>query len=188
MRHEFRIARIAVLAARCRLPARPVRRHFPLRRRPSTPPANFQGRCPLCHGHRGDLIEYAHFRPRHAKAPRLAGRAENWALANYALSELRQVSSASAKAVPKFPAGMPGAGFDRCSAPPRRLAPWKRRDSPKKTRQKNSPPLTDRVDQGCNALPHSSFGPSIRGHQDTRPFCVPETRNLAARRSGVNVA
>jgi len=46
----------------------------------------------------GDLMNTL-IQPRHAKLG-LAGRAENWALANYALSELRQVFERIGKAVP----------------------------------------------------------------------------------------
>ena len=52
----------------------------------------------------GDLMNTL-IQPRHAKLG-LAGRAENWALANYALSELRQAFAGIVKAVPKF-RGMP---------------------------------------------------------------------------------
>ena len=52
----------------------------------------------------GDLMNTL-IQPRHTKLG-LAGRAENWALANYALSELRQVFERIGKAVPKF-RGMP---------------------------------------------------------------------------------
>ena len=52
----------------------------------------------------GDLMNTL-IQSRHTKLG-LAGRAENWALANYALSELRQVFERIGKAVPKF-RGMP---------------------------------------------------------------------------------
>ena len=52
----------------------------------------------------GDLMNTL-IQPRHAKLG-LAGRAENWALANYVLSELRQAFAGIVKAVPKF-RGMP---------------------------------------------------------------------------------
>ena len=52
----------------------------------------------------GDLMNTL-IQPRHVKLG-LADRAENWALANYALSELRQVFERIGKAVPKF-RGMP---------------------------------------------------------------------------------
>jgi hypothetical protein len=52
----------------------------------------------------GDLMNTL-IQPRHAKLG-LAGKAENWPLANYALSELRQAFAGIAKAVPKF-RGMP---------------------------------------------------------------------------------
>ncbi len=52
----------------------------------------------------GDLMNTL-IQPRHAKLG-LAGKAENWPLANYALSELRQAFAGIVKAVPKF-RGMP---------------------------------------------------------------------------------
>jgi hypothetical protein len=52
----------------------------------------------------GDLMNTL-IQPRHAKLG-LAGKAENWPLANYALSELRQAFAGITKAVPKF-RGMP---------------------------------------------------------------------------------
>jgi hypothetical protein len=52
----------------------------------------------------GDLMNTL-IQARHAKLG-LAGRAENWALANYALSQLRQAFAGIVKAVPKFH-GMP---------------------------------------------------------------------------------
>ena len=52
----------------------------------------------------GDMMNTL-IQPRHAKLG-LAGKAENWPLANYALAELRQAFSGIVKAVPKF-RGMP---------------------------------------------------------------------------------
>jgi hypothetical protein len=52
----------------------------------------------------GDLMNTL-IQPRHTKLG-LAGKAENWSLANYALSELRQAFAGIIKAVPKF-RGMP---------------------------------------------------------------------------------
>jgi hypothetical protein len=48
----------------------------------------------------GDMMNTL-IQPRHAKLG-LAGRAENWALASYALTEIRQAFAGIAKAVPKF--------------------------------------------------------------------------------------
>src|ERR1700691_6165279 len=48
----------------------------------------------------GDLMNLL-IQPRHAKLG-LAGKAENWPLANYALAELRQAFAGITKAVPKF--------------------------------------------------------------------------------------
>jgi hypothetical protein len=52
----------------------------------------------------GDMMNTL-IQPRHAKLG-LAGKAENWPLANYALAELRQSFAGIAKAQPKFK-GMP---------------------------------------------------------------------------------
>jgi hypothetical protein len=52
----------------------------------------------------GDMMNTL-IQPRHAKLG-LAGKAENWALANYALAELRQALAGIVKAQPKFH-GMP---------------------------------------------------------------------------------
>src|SRR5580700_6216770 len=70
---------------------------------PTAPPAANPGPVPYVMG-MGDLMNTL-IQPRHAKLG-LAGRAENWALANYALSELRQTFAGIVKAVPKF-RGMP---------------------------------------------------------------------------------
>ena len=69
----------------------------------TAPPAANPGPVPYVMG-MGDLMNTL-IQPRHAKLG-LAGRAENWALANYALSELRQAFAGIVKAVPKF-RGMP---------------------------------------------------------------------------------
>jgi hypothetical protein len=68
---------------------------------PASPPPNAP--VPYVMG-MGDLMNTL-IQSRHAKLG-LAGKAENWALANYALSELRQVFERIGKAVPKF-RGMP---------------------------------------------------------------------------------
>src|SRR3984893_9144032 len=96
----MRIARVTVLAAlslagACGAAFAPT---------PATAqPAANAGPVPFVMG-MGDLMNTL-IQPRHAKLG-LAGRAENWALANYALSELRQVFERIGKAVPKF-RGMP---------------------------------------------------------------------------------
>jgi len=95
----IRIARIAVLAALSLAVAAGVAFS---QTAPPTPPAS-SGPVPYVMG-MGDLMNTL-IQPRHAKLG-LAGRAENWALANYALSELRQVFERIGKAVPKF-RGMP---------------------------------------------------------------------------------
>jgi hypothetical protein len=64
---------------------------------PPSPSAN--GPAPYVLG-MGDMMNTL-VQPRHAKLG-LAGRAENWALASYALTEIRQAFAGIAKAVPKF--------------------------------------------------------------------------------------
>src|ERR1700731_2182786 len=72
---------------------------------PPAPPANTGPAPPVPYVMgMGDLLNTL-IHPRHAKLG-LAGRAENWAVANYALSELPQVFERIGKAVPKF-RGMP---------------------------------------------------------------------------------
>jgi hypothetical protein len=99
---SIRIARIAILAA---LPLVGVAGAAFSQTAPPAPPANPGpvSLTPYVMG-MGDLMNTL-IQPRHAKLG-LAGRAENWALANYALSELRQVFAGIVKAVPKF-RGMP---------------------------------------------------------------------------------
>jgi hypothetical protein len=92
---SIRIARIAVLAALSLAGAASAQTT------PPAPPANAP--VPYVMG-MGDLMNTL-IQPRHAKLG-LAGRAENWAVASYALSELRQVFERIGKAVPKF-RGMP---------------------------------------------------------------------------------
>jgi hypothetical protein len=75
--------------------------HAPAQQAASPPPANAP--VPYVMG-MGDLMDTL-IQPRHAKLG-LAGKAENWPLANYALSELRQAFAGIVKAVPKF-RGMP---------------------------------------------------------------------------------
>jgi hypothetical protein len=93
----------------------------------------------------GDLMNTL-IQPRHAKLG-LAGRAENWALANYALSELRQTFAGIVKAVPKF-RGMPvGDLVDLALTQPLNAveAAIKQQDA-----QKFSAAY-DQLGQGCNA-------------------------------------
>jgi len=93
----------------------------------------------------GDLMNTL-IQPRHAKLG-LAGRAENWALANYALSELRQAFAGIVKAVPKF-RGMPvGDLVDLAQTQPLNAveAAIKQQDA-----QKFSAAY-DQLGQGCNA-------------------------------------
>src|SRR6202051_2507855 len=96
----IRIARIAVLAT-LSLAGAAGMASAPTP--PTAPPAANTGPVPYVMG-MGDLMNTL-IQPRHAKLS-LAGRAENWAVANYALSELRQAFAGIVKAVPKF-RGMP---------------------------------------------------------------------------------
>jgi hypothetical protein len=95
----IRIARIAVLAA---LSLAGTASAASAQAVPPAPPAN-PGPVPYVMG-MGDLMNTL-IQPRHTKLG-LAGKAENWPLANYALSELRQAFAGIVKAVPKF-RGMP---------------------------------------------------------------------------------
>ncbi len=93
----------------------------------------------------GDLMNTL-IQPRHIKLG-LAGRAENWPLANYALAELRQAFAGIAKAVPKF-RGMPvGDLVDLALTQPLNAveAAIKRQDAQKFTA------AYDQLSQGCNA-------------------------------------
>jgi hypothetical protein len=92
----------------------------------------------------GDLMNTL-IQPRHAKLG-LAGKAANWALANYALAELRQAFAGIAKAVPKF-RGMPVADlFDLALTQPFNAieAAIKQQDAQKFAA------AYDQVNQGCN--------------------------------------
>jgi hypothetical protein len=93
----------------------------------------------------GDLMNTL-IQPRHAKLG-LAGRAENWALANYALSELRQVFERIGKAVPKF-RGMPVPDLidAALTAPLGAVEAAIRQKDPQKFAA-----AYDQVTQGCNA-------------------------------------
>ena len=93
----------------------------------------------------GDLMNTL-IQPRHAKLG-LAGKAENWPLANYALSELRQAFAGIVKAVPKF-RGMPvGDLVDLALTQPLNAveAAIKQQDAPKFAA------AYDQLNQGCNA-------------------------------------
>ncbi len=92
---SIRIAHVAVLAALSLAGAASAQTV------PPPPPPNAP--VPYVMG-MGDLMNTL-IQPRHAKLG-LAGKAENWPLANYALSELRQAFAGIIKAVPKF-RGMP---------------------------------------------------------------------------------
>jgi hypothetical protein len=110
---------------------------------PPPPPAN-TGPVPYVMG-MGDLMNTL-IQPRHAKLG-LAGRAENWALANYALSQLRQGFAGIVKAVPKF-RGMPvGDLVDLALTQPLKAveAAIKEQDAQKFAA------AYDQVTQGCNA-------------------------------------
>ena len=136
----IRIARIAVLAA---LSLAGAAGAASAQTAPPTPPAN-TGPVPYVMG-MGDLMNTL-IQPRHAKLG-LAGRAENWALANYALSELRQVFAGIVKAVPKF-RGMPvGDLVDLALTQPLNAveAAIKQQDAQKFAA------AYDQITQGCNA-------------------------------------
>jgi hypothetical protein len=116
--------------------------HAPAQQPASPPPPNAP--VPYVMG-MGDLMN-ALIQPRHAKLG-LAGRAENWALANYALSELRQAFAGIAKAVPKF-RGMPvGDLVDLALTQPLNAveAAIKQQDAQKFAA------AYDQLSQGCNA-------------------------------------
>jgi hypothetical protein len=93
----------------------------------------------------GDLMNTL-IQPRHTKLG-LAGRAENWAIANYALSELRQVFERIGKAVPKF-RGMPVPDLidAALTAPLGAVEAAIRQKDPQKFAA-----AYDQVTQGCNA-------------------------------------
>jgi len=93
----------------------------------------------------GDMMNTL-IQPRHAKLG-LAGKAENWPLANYALAELRQAFAGIVKAQPKFH-GMPvGDLVDLALTQPLNAveAAIKQQDA-----QKFSAAY-DQLNQGCNA-------------------------------------
>jgi hypothetical protein len=137
---SIRIARIAVLAA---LSLAGAIGAASAQTAPPTPPAN-NASLPYVMG-MGDLMNTL-IQPRHAKLG-VAGRAENWALANYALSELRQTFAGIVKAVPKF-RGMPvGDLVDLALSQPLNAveAAIKQQDAQKFAA------AFDQITQGCNA-------------------------------------
>jgi hypothetical protein len=93
----------------------------------------------------GDLMNTL-IQPRHAKLG-LAGKAENWPLANYALSELRQAFAGIVKAVPKFHAMPVGDLVDLALTQPLNAveAAIKQQDPQKFAA------AYDQLSQGCNA-------------------------------------
>jgi hypothetical protein len=137
---SIRIARIAILAA---LSLAGVAGAVSAQ---TAPPANTGPAPPVPYVMgMGDLMNTL-IQPRHAKLG-LAGRAENWALANYALSELRQAFAGIVKAVPKF-RGMPvGDLVDLAMTQPLNAveAAIKQQDAQKFAA------AYDQVTQGCNA-------------------------------------
>jgi hypothetical protein len=139
---SIRIARIAVLAALSLAGAAGAASAQTPPPAPPAPPANAP--VPYVMG-MGDLMNTL-IQPRHAKLG-LAGKAENWPLANYALSELRQGFASIAKAVPKF-RGMPvGDLVDLALTQPLNAveAAIKQQDAQKFTA------AYDQLSQGCNA-------------------------------------
>jgi hypothetical protein len=139
----IRITRLAVLAA---LSFAGAAGAASAQTAPPAPPANPGPAPPVPYVMgMGDLMNTL-IQPRHAKLG-LAGRAENWPLANYALSELRQAFASIVKAVPKF-RGMPvGDLVDLALTQPLNAveAAIKQQDA-----QKFSVAY-DQITQGCNA-------------------------------------
>jgi hypothetical protein len=140
---SIRIARIAVLAA---LSLSGAASAVSAQTAPPAPPANTGpvSPTPYVMG-MGDLMNTL-IQPRHAKLG-LAGKAENWPLANYALSELRQALAGIVKAVPKF-RGMPvGDLVDLALTQPLNAveAAVKQQDAQKFAA------AYEQVSQGCNA-------------------------------------
>ena len=140
----MRIARIAVLAA---LSLASACGAASAQTPPTAPPAANPGPVPptpYVMG-MGDLMNTL-IQPRHTKLG-LAGRAENWAVANYALSELRQVFERIGKAVPKF-RGMPVLDLiDAALTAPLGAVEAAIREKD----QKKFAAAYDQVTQGCNA-------------------------------------
>jgi hypothetical protein len=111
---------------------------------PPPPPAPLSPPMPYVMG-MGDMMNTL-VQPRHAKLG-LAGRAENWPLAGYALVQLRQAFAGIAKAVPKF-RGMPvGELADAAlTAPLNAIEAAIKQQDPKKFAA-----AYDQLNQGCNA-------------------------------------
>ncbi len=133
----MRIARIAGVAALSLAGAASAQTAPPANPGPAPPVPYVMGM--------GDLMNTL-IQPRHTKLG-LAGKAENWPLANYALSELRQAFAGITKAVPKF-RGMPvGDLVDLALTQPLNAveAAIKQQDA-----QKFSAAY-DQLSQGCNA-------------------------------------
>jgi hypothetical protein len=139
----IRITRLAVLAA---LSFAGAAGAASAQTAPPAPPANPGPAPPVPYVMgMGDLMNTL-IQPRHAKLG-LAGRAENWPLANYALSELRQAFAGIVKAVPKF-RGMPvGDLVDLALTQPLNAveAAIKQQDAQKFAA------AYDQITQGCNA-------------------------------------
>jgi hypothetical protein len=137
---SIRIARIAVLAALSLAGAAGAAFS---QTAPPAPPAS-SGPVPYVMG-MGDLMNTL-IQPRHAKLG-VAGRAENWALANYALSELRQAFAGIVKAVPKFRSMPVGDLVDLALTQPLSAAEAaiKQQDAQKFAA------AYDQITQGCNA-------------------------------------
>ncbi len=93
----------------------------------------------------GDMMNTL-IQPRHTKLG-LAGKAENWALAAYAATEIRQAFAGIAKAQPKF-AGMPvGTLVDVAINPPLKAVDT----AVKQQDAKLFASAYDQLTQGCNA-------------------------------------
>ena len=169
---SIRIARIAVLAALSLAGAAGAAFS---QTAPPTPPAS-SGPVPYVMG-MGDLMNTL-IQPRHAKLG-LAGKAENWPLANYALSELRQVFAGIVKAVPKF-RGMPvGDLVDLAltAAAQRRRSGHQAAGRAKIRRRLRS------GDPGLQCLPHGARSP-LCGDQDARRIGVSEPGIQGAAKPG----
>jgi hypothetical protein len=93
----------------------------------------------------GDMMNTL-IQPRHAKLG-LAGHAENWALAAYAATEIRQAFAGIAKAQPKF-SGMPvGTLVEVAINPPMKAVD----DAIKQRDAQQFAKAYDQLTQGCNA-------------------------------------
>ena len=93
----------------------------------------------------GDMMNTL-IQPRHTKLG-LAGKAENWALAAYAATEIRQAFAGIAKAQPKF-AGMPvGTLVEVAINPPMKAVD----DAIKQQDTQQFAKAYDQLTQGCNA-------------------------------------